>query len=207
VKNSRLMLLAGLSLWLGLTVAIVALGQPDPDERYRLRAAEYEPRIRQRTAQIAPGELLSYMYDTSVELHVLDVRSERDFNLFHLRGAELTSPESLERWYRAHHKPNRLLVVVSNDEAGAVPTWRRLVAMKVGNVYLLEGGLNGWLRQFSERRATGSRGEPGALAFSFGAALGERYPEARPSRVVLAKLKFEKKVKMKTRARKGGGCG
>lgn len=201
-------------IWIGLGLVITALGQPDPEGLYELRKERYQPRLDERRAFVQPGELLHYMYETSVDLQLIDVRSERDFNLFHLLDSRRLNESELTGIARLEEKPQRLTILIGNGEAAAVRSWKQLTALKVPNVYVLEGGLNHWLDLFNEGRLStpqpSSPNDPPQLdhlRHAFDQALGARHPDSRPPKTLLKQLSYEPRVQLKTKARKGGGCG
>jgi rhodanese-related sulfurtransferase len=197
-----------------LLVPVFAFDLPDADRTYALRADEYDQRLAS-AARIDPGELLTYVHDNDVRLRIVDVRDETSYNLFHLQDAERVEVDALDRVWRADPPSNQLVVVVGDDGAEAELAWKRLVAMKVPNTYLLDGGLNRWLDRYGQGTGRGPRPAdrcaPADLCWEFGAALGDREPAAHPSRHALehdAEVHpWEKRVQLQTKARKGGGCG
>ena len=56
-------------------------------------------------------------------------------------------PERLEEFQL--EGPTTVFVVMSNDEQAATEVWKTLVAESVPNVYILSGGVNGWLDTFA----------------------------------------------------------
>ena len=76
-----------------------------------------------------------------------------------------------------------MYVVMSNDEAAATEAWKTLVAERVPNVYILEGGVNNWLSLFAAEDAAiiPTPTPPGddQLRYLFTAALGDRYAGRR----------------------------
>jgi len=102
---------------------------------------------------------------------------------------------------------------MSNDETAATEAWKTMVAESVPNVYILEGGINGWLDVFAgtfEGEYCGG-GKPKAgddeLRYEFTAALGAGCPAAYPDHEKFD-LEYESKIKLEMkRAPSGGGCG
>jgi len=47
---------------------------------------------------------------------------------------------------------------MSNDETHAIAAWKRLRANSVPNVYILEGGIHGWLDTFAKGALTAKDG-------------------------------------------------
>jgi rhodanese-related sulfurtransferase len=198
-----------------LLVPVFWFDLPDADRTYALRSEEYDERLASGAASIDPGELLSYVHENGVRLRIIDVRDETSWNLFHLTGAERVPADRLDAVWCQDAPANQLVVVVGAVGADAVPTWRRLTAMKVPNTYLLDGGLQRWLERYGAGTGDGplppDRCPPADLCWGFDAALGDRQPASRPSRHALARdaelHAWEKRVKLQTKARKGGGCG
>jgi len=199
-----LVVLAGVSL---------AIGQPTSEDRWQVIADEAQVKLDQREVQIAPAELLNYMNDSNIKVVPLDVRAERDYNLFHLAGAVHLPPENVQDKARElqFELANTLFVTISNDEAAATEAWKILKAESVQNVYILEGGINRWLDtyaqgSFAEEDHVANR-QSDQLAYRFNAATGARHPAADPNPHLLD-LSYEPKVILELkRAPTGGGCG
>ncbi len=192
----------------------MVIGQPDNGDRWQKIADEAQVQLDQRQVQIAPAELLTYMNDSNIKVMLLDVRDERDYNQFHLRGAVHVPLDQVQEKARElqFELANTLFVTISNDEAAATEAWKILKAESVPNVYILEGGINGWLDtyahdSFGEGDHVGNR-QPGQLAYRFNAATGDRHQAADPNPHVLLDLSYEPKVILELkRAPTGGGCG
>ena len=45
---------------------------------------------------------------------------------------------------------NTVFVTMSSDESAATEAWKMLKAASVPNVYILEGGVNNWIRTYSD---------------------------------------------------------
>jgi hypothetical protein len=195
-----------------VALLVAFIGQPTTADRWQLIAADKAAQLEQRQVQIHPGELLSLMHDRKISLVMLDVRSEADFNLFHLSEARRVDPDQvLAKVSELHLEPaNTIIVLMSNDEVAATQAWKDLVAESVPNVYILEGGINNWLALFGaadSRLQPVSFGAADQLRYKFGAALGDRYPAATPDPEQF-ELEFTPKVQMQNkRGPSGGGCG
>ena len=65
--------------------ATIALaGQPTAEDRWNMIASERQPELDARKYQIHPAELLHNFHEHKLNLIVLDVRNESDFNLVHI---------------------------------------------------------------------------------------------------------------------------
>ncbi len=210
------------SLWVRVSAATVTLlaavglvlvGQPTVEARWEMAAEEKQPLLDNREVQIHPGELLDLMADNRINLRMFDVRSESDFNLFHLLDAERRTVDDLKTSApELLTQPDPTVVVLmGNDEVAATEAWKALVAQDVPNVYLLEGGVNYWLDIFGHEGHEQCETEavPGGdeLRHVFGAALGSAMEAAEPD-VDEWDLYYEPKVELeKKKPVVGGGCG
>ena len=153
------------------------------------------------------------IYNQNVNLILLDVRPEADFNLYHLDGALNAPLEKLAAVIPAlltEPPANSVFVLMSNDETAATDAWKQLVASAVPNVYILEGGVNNWISFFGSEEGfelAASTGED-RLGYIFPAALGSKYESCDPNPTEYEHLDFEAKIKLELkRDKSGGGCG
>jgi len=204
----------GAAVALVLVAAVVlTIGQPTNADKWEAIAATQQPRIDTRAIYASPGEILDLMEDPRLIVELIDVRSETDFNLFHIQDAtHLPLADVLDYASELQARPaNMLIVVLSNDEAAATEAWRILVAESVPNVYVLEGGVNQWLDTFSDETFRTAHKlaarEPDQLGYRFEAALGARYPAADPNPDVF-ELEYTSVVELQIkRGPSSGGCG
>jgi rhodanese-related sulfurtransferase len=203
---------AAVALFVG-ALAVLFIGQPTTEDRWARIADDREAQLAERAVQIHPGELLDLVHNDQIRVKMLDVRSEADYNLFHILNAEHVAEADVKNQIpQLMEEPaNTVFVVMSNDEEAATEVWKTLVAEAVPNVYILAGGINGWLDTFaaeefkSQYAVGGSSGDQ--LQYTFSAALGSRYPAAEPDPHAFT-LDYESKVELKTkRGPTGGGCG
>ena len=186
------------------------VGEPPDDAPWHPVAGAQDPVLVARKVQIHPAELRSLYYNPLVNLVMLDVRDELDYNLFHIKDATRVPPAEL-----VAHVPEMLampeqtvFVLMGNDEARAIAMWKQLVSREVRNIYILEGGVNNWLAVYGEGLSMGA-GAPGdeTLRYQFAAALGDATPTAVPSQHDDG-IEFTPKVQMVKKAPTGGGgCG
>ncbi len=193
-------------------VFALVVGQPTVADRWARLAPEKETVLVEREVQIHPGELLSITNDTSLKVMMLDVRSEADYNLFHILDSRNVPQDEIPAIIEElHMEPaNTVFVTMSNDEEAATEAWKTLVAEAVPNVYILEGGINNWIATFGDDDLT-KRFNSGAgddeLCYIFDSALGGRYAAAEPDPEE-HELEFVPKVKLEIkRGPTSGGCG
>ena len=198
---------------IALAVTNLLIGQPDNDDRWRRIESEQLALLEERAVQIEPAELLSLIHDSRIKAVLLDVREERHYNQFHIRGAtRLPEDEVLLTARELMFEPgNTVFVTMSNDEAAATAAWKRLKAESLPNVYILAGGVNNWIRTFGDEafkqeHLLADRQNDGP-AYRFDTAIGARHPAAEPNPNAY-EFEFEPKVKLQLkRAAQGGGCG
>ena len=174
--------------------------------------------------------------DTGLKIEVLDLRDERDFNLFHVGGARRVDPaevDSLSELRRLlDEPPSTITFLADSGEVRSLDAFKRLRAQGVQNVYVLEGGVNHWLDLYPTPACVASRvagAAPDTPAYSFAYATGDSLPSAWPElprsrsfrfpceRALFSKEDegeflwpaqgYAKKVKPKVRLVVKGGCG
>lgn len=197
-----------------VSIALIIVGQPTTEDRWNRLAAEKAPMLENREYQIHPGELLDSFHDHKLNLMMIDVRSEADYNLFHILDAEHIPldeiPTHIDEFIA--QPANTVFVVMSNDETAATEAWKIMVSEAVPNVYILSGGINNWLDTFrTEFEEDYCAGEIDAgddeLKYNFTAALGAGCPAAYPDQDHYD-LEYEPKIRLeRKRAPVGGGCG
>ena len=204
---------AGVLVLLAVVIAIV--GQPTTADRWQMLAPEKQPLLDQRTYQINPAELLETMHEHKLNLVMIDVRDEADYNIFHLLDAEHIPLNEISDHIHDFIAlpPNTVFVLMSNDETTATEAWRIMVAESVPNAYILEGGINNWLTfygtPYEEDFCAGEKENTvdDELRYDFTIALGAGCPAAFPDPEKF-EFEFEPKIKLELkRAPSGGGCG
>ena len=216
-----------------LALAVVFIGTPSLEEKYyKLTFARTETiqqlnadpivstytysadqMLEKRLVQITPAELFKTIHNQSINLVMLDVRPESDFNLYHIKGAISLPLEKLPMIIPdllSEPPANSVFVLMSNEESTATRAWKQLSASAVPNVYLLEGGINNWIAFFGKDE--GFEVAPSVsddqLRYIFPAALGSRYESCDPDPTHYEDLEFEAKIKLQLkRDQSGGGCG
>ncbi|MBE2238025.1 MAG: YeeE/YedE family protein [Caldilineaceae bacterium] len=206
--------IAGVATLLAGALLVVVVGQPTTQDKWVRLASEKEALLSARAVQIHPGELLASLADDQLNVILLDVRDEADYNLFHLRRARylpLNKVTATVPDLRLEAGANTVYVVMSNDERAATEAWKLLVAESVPNVYILEGGINNWLTVFGhdDPAVQPTPTPPGneSLQFIFASAVGDRHSAADPD-AHHYELEYTPKIKLELkRGASGGGCG
>jgi len=196
-----------------LAVLGLVLGQPDNDDRWKMIEAEQTALLDGREVQISPAELLSVIHDSRIKAVMLDVRDEQHYNQFHIHGARQLPREEILNTARElmFESANTVFIAMSNDESAATEAWKKLKAASLPNVYILDGGINNWIRTYGEEDFVRDRlvrnRDNEQPAYRFDAALGSRHPASEPNPYAF-EIEFEPKVKLELkRAPTSGGCG
>jgi rhodanese-related sulfurtransferase len=205
---------AGVATLVVGALLVLTIGQPTTADKWARLAPEKEALLADRAVQIHPGELLTSLADNQLNVIMLDVRDEADYNLFHLRRARhlpLAEVTSAIPELRLEVAANTVFVLMSNDERSAIEAWKLMVAESVSNVYILAGGINNWLTVFRHDdptvQPTPTPPVDDQLQFIFASALGDRYTAADPDAHHYG-LEYTPKIKLELkRGASGGGCG
>jgi hypothetical protein len=212
-REPKLRLVGALAL-VAVAVAIILIGQPTASQKWARISESKTAILTERTVQIHPGELLTSLADQKLNIVMLDVRNEADYNLFHLKDAQNVPLENilaLAPELLTENSGNTIIVLMSNDETGASEAWKVLQAESVPNVYILEGGINNWIAIFGKDetgiKAISTPVGDDQLRYSFDAALGDRYRASAPAPYEW-ELEYTPKIQLqRTRSPSGGGCG
>ena len=170
--------------------------------------------LSRRLVFTSPAEAFKARYQQAVSPIYLDVRSESDYNLYHLAGSINVPLERLAEIVPSlltEPPANTVFITIGNDEAAAIEAWKLLVASSVPNVYVLEGGVNNWIAVFGAKDPSLQRLPNAAddqLKYVFPAALGSRYKSCSPNPIEYEHLDFQARIVLQLRRDKsGGGCG
>lgn len=204
---------AGAAALLITAIAVLGYGQPTNAQKWDMLSVDKQALLDNREVQIHPGELLDSIHDTKLNIIMLDVRPEADYNLFHIQDANHVPLDELLEYSKdlQLEAANTVFVVMSNHEDLATQGWKILVAENLPNVYILEGGINYWLDIYTDKNTQSvtlelHTGED-QLHHEFSSALGEFQPAAYPDPQDF-ELEFIPKVKLELkRGPTSGGCG
>jgi len=188
-------------------LALALAGQPGWEESWASVPGAAE-KLAARSIHVSPAEAQQRLQDPTTQLLVLDVRDEAEFNLFHLRGARRLDGPLWESLQRDGTPAGSVVLLTGDGEARAEEAWKRLQALRVPQVYVLEGGLNRWLAEFGDSlEALPGAGED-ERAWRMPAALGGRWHASWPQRHGNGHApEFTPVIQTGGTGRKAGGCG
>jgi rhodanese-related sulfurtransferase len=220
--------LVGAGVLFALALAVVFIGSPSLTDKYskvKFTRTENEQQVvytadqmlSKRLVFISPAEAFKARYNQAMNPIYIDVRSEADYNLYHVEGAINIPVERIQEVVPVlltEPATNSVFILMSNDETAAVDAWKTLVASSLSNSYILEGGINHWIAFFGkddkelQTVQTVANHDDDQLAYIFPVALGSRYESCDPSPIEYEALEFEAKIKLQLkRDKSGGGCG
>jgi hypothetical protein len=235
-RGSRRAALAGAAALVAASIAIMVHGQPTAAEKFELLGAPARRPLEERAIFVHPAEVVALRSDTSVQVSILDLRAESEFNLFHVGDSTRLDRSALERrdivQPLVQQPATTVHVLVGAGEADAREAWKLLKAQGVNNLYILEGGIDRWLDLYAPPACAARRSEAGSEepAWRFFYATGDRLPSARPElstrhsfrvpcsasdrgkdaaadEIVWPAYTFSKRVKLQTQSVVKGGCG
>jgi rhodanese-related sulfurtransferase len=232
--------LAGAGVLGALAIVLALRGQPTADAKWAMAKPAVRQKVADRALFVSPAEVVALRKDTAVKVELLDLRPEHDFNLFHVGGARRVEAASLldgPGLRRLLELPSSTVTLLVGDgEEDALAAWKRLTALGVGNLYVVEGGIARWLDLYPAPACVASRGtgDGGAPRWAFSFATGASLPSARPELPTSHEFRvpcgpavaaagggehgghagsswpehaFTKKVKLQSKSAQKGGCG
>ena len=232
-QRRRLRHLGGAAALVVAALAVAAVGQPTPEQRWQ-RSPKLQALVRDREIFVHPAEVVALRKDVNSQVEILDLRPEHDFNLFHVGGARRVDPAALETPEMLKGLLDRpatsVAFLVSSDEGKALAAWQRLEALGVGNLYVIEGGIDRWLELYPPPACVGTRVEATSdrprwrLAYATGASLPSAWPELTSSHQFRtpcdqealqagahgerwSAYTYPRRVKLQSKAAVKGGCG
>ena len=131
--------LAALALLLGVLAAAV-----DIPNRKSVDVQELAAMVEREEDHVTALELAQWIRERKQGLRVIDLRSAKAFDEFHIPGAERIALQTLTR---TQFGPHETLVLCSDGGAHAAQAWVFLRMRGHRQVYFLRGGVNEWIDQ------------------------------------------------------------
>jgi hypothetical protein len=170
------------------SLVLVVHGQLTADEKFARMPAELRRSVEERGIFVDPAEVAALRKDVALQVRILDLRDERDFNLFHVGGSrrvpvgELQTPERLKTLL--DQPPGTVTFLLGTGEPAALDAWKLLVTQGVPNLYVVEGGVNRWLERYPVDSCVAEKVGPAdgrdAPAWRFRYAAGSTQPASWP---------------------------
>ncbi|HTI37366.1 MAG TPA: rhodanese-like domain-containing protein [Vicinamibacterales bacterium] len=132
--------LAGVAILLGAGAAIV--GNPRPRQRAAIDVRTLAAEVARESDHVSAIQLAEWIKAAKPGLQVLDVRSAREYETYHIPTARSMPLETL---VTTTFDPDATLVLYSEGGGHAAQAWVLLRALGYRNVFALKGGLDDWL--------------------------------------------------------------
>lgn len=129
---------------LGMIMAAIPQNTTHP---YKLTPQELLETVNSGMQYFSPEEIAEMIINQDPTLLLIDVRSEDEYEKFHLPGAINIPLSSLleEQWKDYLHQDLRFNVFYSNSTVNADQAWMLTRQLGYENNYVLQGGLNYWV--------------------------------------------------------------
>jgi rhodanese-related sulfurtransferase len=133
--------------WLG-TVAIVLAagaafaGSPYATTNGKIDVDQLARIVTREDDHVTAVELARWIRERRAALRVIDVRTAKEFDAFHIPTAERIPLDSLTK---VRFSPSETVVLYSEGGAHAAQGWVFLRALGYDRVFFLRGGLNEWM--------------------------------------------------------------
>jgi len=171
-------------VWLGIGAIVLATGAAIAGDPYLGKKGTIDVDVLARTVtqeddHVTAVELAGWIRERRAHVRVIDVRSEKEFDEYHIPTAERIPLGSLTS---ARFAPTETIVLYSEGGAHAAQGWVFLRALGHQRVFFLRGGLNEWLEEVMSptvgTRPSHADSVTSALSKYFGGTpqLGERAP-------------------------------
>lgn len=163
-----------------LGMAAAFAGSPYLERHGRVDVDQLATMVRHEDDHVTATELAGWIKDRRSGLHVVDLRSEEDYETFHIPTAERVPIDSLAS---AHFSPSETIVLYSEGRPHAAQAWVFLRALGYEKVYFLRGGAYEWVEQIVSPTLPIGASARESAAFDTTAALS-RYFGGTPKRGV-----------------------
>ncbi len=132
---------------LGLILAFAPI-KPNGNNKTDVNALLTE--MQRHNYYVSPDDLAHKLIDKEPGIVVVDVRSEDDFNRYHIPGSIHIPLKNLLSNDQLHNlAQDDAIILVSNGNTLAAQAWLLLKQNGFKDVYILAGGMNYWVQAFS----------------------------------------------------------
>ena len=142
MKNIKLTLNRKLAL-IAFVLGFIGLfaGSPYKGHIVSLNAVELSAIVENTTDHVSVSELADWIIQGKTDFRVIDLRTENEFNEYHIPNAENILITDLEK---SDLKRTDKIIIYSEGGIHSAQAWMLLKAMDFKGVYILFGGLEEW---------------------------------------------------------------
>jgi hypothetical protein len=131
--------LAGIAILLGFVALF--LGNPYKGSHLNIDSKELSLIVGKEVDHVKVEELADWIIQGKSDFRIIDIRSEKEFNEYHIPGAENIPMATLEK---ADLLRNQKIILYSEGGIHSAQAWMLLRAKDYKGVYILFGGLEEW---------------------------------------------------------------
>ncbi len=197
-------------LLLGLILAFTPL---DTVHKEQISTKTLLTELQKNSVYVQADELAHWIIDKDPGIQVADIRSEKDFNNYHIPGSIHIPFEQLENVEKEDlFDKTEMLILASNGNTRAGQAWILLKQMGYEDVYILAGGLNHWVQNFSNpEHPKGAYSDDELFTFQFRKAagavmLGQTLSVAQDNKATDASPKPIRRKRKKAKKKVDEGC-
>ena len=155
-----------------LAVLAAAAGSPNRAGHASIDVTQLSRMVAREDDHVTAIELAEWIRARHPRLRIVDVRSQSDFEAYHVPGAERIPIDALAE---ARLSRNETIVLYSDGGAHAAPGWVFLRALGYERVYFLRGGLYEWLDEVMNPTVAANAPDSARSRFARASALGRYF--------------------------------
>ncbi len=135
---------------LALLGLILAFAPVDQTTRKTVSMQEMMKELQTNDYYVTADELAHWIIDKQPGIAIVDIRSDEDYVRYHIPGnahipfSQLSKSKELQDL-----KDADMIILASNGNTKAAQAWILLREMGFDNIYVLQGGINYWVKAFS----------------------------------------------------------
>lgn len=131
--------LALLALLLGVIAFVI--GNPSQNRKVQINAAELAMIVESKVDHVSATELADWLIKEKSDYRLIDIRTEKEFNEYHIPNAENIAITNL---LEGSLNRNEKIILYSEGGIHSAQAWFLLQSNNYKNVYILFGGLDSW---------------------------------------------------------------
>lgn len=128
---------------------ILALSPVDKMSQIEISTDEMIYKINNKSNYISVDEVAHMIIDKDPSIQIIDIRSEKDYKDYHIPVSYSLPLEKLLSDYKDILNKEKIIVLVSNGNTNAGQAWILLQSMGYTDIFILQGGMNHWVKTFS----------------------------------------------------------
>ncbi len=197
-------------LLLGLILAFSPL---DTVRKEQIPTKTLLEELQKESVYVQADELAQWIIDKDPGIQIADIRSEKDFSNYHIPESIHIPFGQIENIEKSDlFDETKMLILASNGNTRAGQAWILLKQLGIKDVYILAGGLNHWVQNFSNpEHPKGAYTDDELFTYQFRKAagtvmLGQTLSVAQDNKATDAKPKPIRRKRKKAKKKVDEGC-